>query len=140
MGVATTDLGNSPVSVDHLPYGVHTFTPWPEPAWFPDPLHPIGDVDGDGLDDALIAGELSGLYDRPASERYLLRIAGSSAGWSLDEPLVGLPFDDTYGAFDEAFTTTSDVDGDGRLDVISVRELEALQYGTTMPYQTAVQV
>lgn len=110
--------------------------PWP-PADRPSVLRPIGDIDGDGTDEALaIGGPL--LKKGPGEDNAWLRIVGASTGWSTSEPLLGFEVGLTYGDFTaDTYTLTHDVDGDGRLDIIALWENDEPDEDTPI---TSVQV
>jgi len=117
--LVTVDLGEAPVFTE-LDFVV-VFDRWPEIGWA-DPLHAIGDINGDGYEDAVVEGITADYYG--TGDPTFLRVLGSSNGWNVLEPLVPLPVDEAFGRGHAYDTTTVDLNGDGRLDIVSVRENE----------------
>ena len=75
-------------------------------------IHPIGDIDGDGLDDVLLESVGYAGGD--------LRILSAAADFEFSRSLVVFHFDDRDDgeSVRQALVRTQDVNGDGRLDVL----------------------
>ncbi len=89
-------------------------------------LDRLGDVDGDGLEEAIVQGAFKDqVYDPTVepSEFHRFRIVGSATDWDIAQPLLGLPLS-TEGGAESGFLHgfTHDLNGDGRLDLVAVRE------------------
>ncbi len=109
---------------------------WPDPGSRPTIIDPVGDIDGDGSEDALVTGFLSlSEYTRTADTNYRLRVVSGAYGWHIEAPILGLPYDESFGLVHDEHTFTHDVDGDGRLDIVSARDNG--DHGT---YPTTVQI
>ena len=80
----------------------------------------VGDVDGDGFDDALLSGHLSDENGSNAGQAYL--VLGRATGWSMDTSLaaadasfIGEAADDMAGV---VVAGAGDVDADGHQDML----------------------
>ncbi len=82
-------------------------------------MEPMGDVDGDGYDDVLVAIS----YQETKQETSALHILTGANGFDLTRPLLRLrETTEQLGPVGMKHVLTSDLNGDGRLDVVLARD------------------
>jgi hypothetical protein len=90
------------------------FSPAPPDADFGETIVPVGDVDGDGYEDALVTAQLGGPEEAPHPPRAFLFLGGASGLSPVPTSTIDLPLFANL----HAYAGKGDVDGDGHADLL----------------------